>query len=278
MSHQQQYPAVVDDYSSVTAVTNNSAPVTFSFNDEDGTFTANVALTYGTNTIEVTAEDLALNTATEKRTVTYDNLAPCLSVTEPPQDISTDQAAMTIQGEVSDLTITTVTISIDGGTPETLTVTDGLFEKTVNFTQEKTYVITVTAADELGNSSSVTRNIVYSFDRTPVQFSLTDQTGVALNTWVTSNTITVTGIIVPVPISITGGTYSVSTDGGATWSAFSKTAPATVKLNDKVKVQLASSTLYSTTTNATLTIGGVSDTFSVTTIAPYADTELHRSV
>ena len=72
------------------------------------------------------------------------------------------------------------------------------------------------------------------------------------------------------PISITGGEYSVSTNGGTTWSAYSTTTPSTVSLNDQVKVRQTSSSDFSTTTDTTLTIGGVSDTFSLTTLA--ADT------
>ncbi len=95
-------------------------------------------------------------------------------------------------------------------------------------------------------------------DTTPDQFTFVDQSGVQLNTLVTSNTITVSGINVPVPISITGGEYSIN--GGVFTDA-----TGTVNNGDGVKVELVSSGSYSTTTGATLTIGGVSDTFSVTT-------------
>jgi uncharacterized protein (DUF1330 family) len=97
-------------------------------------------------------------------------------------------------------------------------------------------------------------------DTTPGAFSFSDQTGVALNTVITSNTITVSGINAPAPISIAGGEYSVN--GGA----FTSVA-GTVSHGNTVAVRLTSSGNFSTTTNATLTIGGVSDTFSVTTLA-----------
>jgi hypothetical protein len=87
-----------------------------------------------------------------------------------------------------------------------------------------------------------------------------------LSTPVESNAITVTGITNPAAISITGGEYSVFTDDGGTWSAYSSTTPATVSLNNQVKVRQTSSSAYAATTDATLTIGGVSDTFSITTI------------
>jgi len=77
---------------------------------------------------------------------------------------------------------------------------------------------------------------------------------------VTSNTITVSGINAAAPISIAGGTYSVN--GGAYTSA-----AGTVTNGATVSVRATSSSSNSTTVNATLTIGGVSDTFSVTTLA-----------
>ena len=251
----------VDENSNVTGIYNGETLIATGFDPETGTFSANVGLNYGINTIEVDAEDLAHNIGTEKRTVTYDNLAPSLSVTTPSQDISTDQTTMTIQGVVSDLTIPEVTLKIDSGAPETLTVTNGHFEKTVTFTQEKTYVITVTAEDEAGNSTTVTRNIIYvsGTDTTPDPFTFNSQTGVALNTAIDSDPITVSGINAPATISITDGTYSIN--GGA----FTSSA-GTVNNTNTVTVRQTSSASYSATTNATLTIGGVRGAFSLTTI------------
>lgn len=97
-------------------------------------------------------------------------------------------------------------------------------------------------------------------DITPNLFSFTDRTGVALNTLVESNVITVTGIEYPSPISITGGEYSISGDAYTSVAGY-------VNNLATVRVRQTSSSSYSTTTNATLTIGGVSDTFSVKTIA-----------
>lgn len=95
-------------------------------------------------------------------------------------------------------------------------------------------------------------------DTTPDQFIFNYETGVNLNTVMTSNTITVTGINAPAPISIKGGTYSIN--GGLYTSV-----NGTVNNGDTVTVKQKSSERYMTTTVATLTIGGVSDTFSVTT-------------
>jgi hypothetical protein len=77
------------------------------------------------------------------------------------------------------------------------------------------------------------------------------------------HSITVAGINTAAAISITGGEYSI--DGGT----FICTA-GTVGNGQTISVRQTSSASFSTTTDATLIIGGVSDTFSVTTLA--ADT------
>jgi len=96
-------------------------------------------------------------------------------------------------------------------------------------------------------------------DSTPDTFNFVDQLGVALSSDVTSNAITVSGINVATSISVTGGQFSIN--GGAFTSEAN-----TVSNGSNVIVQLSSSSTYSSITQAVLTIGGVSDTFSVTTL------------
>ena len=115
--------------------------------------------------------------------------------------------------------------------------------------------------------------LIYSFlganvlfaDTTPDAFTFTDRTNVAINTEFKSNAITVSGIDAPANISVTGGTYSIN---GAAYTS----ASSTVTVGNTVKVRKVSASTYSTTKSATLTIGGVSDTFSVTTMATPVDT------
>jgi hypothetical protein len=95
-------------------------------------------------------------------------------------------------------------------------------------------------------------------DTTPNAFTFTDQTGVALNSTIISNTITVSGINAASAISISGGTYSIN--GGAYTSS-----SGTVTNGQTVSVAHTSSGSNSTAVNTTLTIGGVSDTFTSTT-------------
>jgi len=68
---------VVDEQSTVTVKLHDSAPVPA---QRDGAlFSLTIKPVYGINTIEITATDLAGNTSTMKRTVTYDDQNPSLS-------------------------------------------------------------------------------------------------------------------------------------------------------------------------------------------------------
>lgn len=95
----------------------------------------------------------------------------------------------------------------------------------------------------------------------PDAFSFTAQTGVALSTVISSNTVTINGIDTPPSaISITNGEYSIN--GGA-WTS----AAGTIGNGDTVQVRHTSSASNSTQTTSTLTIGGVSGLFRSTTEA-----------
>jgi hypothetical protein len=125
-------------------------------------YSATVNLTSGLNTVTITATDLAGNTSSAVRTLTYDNSNPSLAITEPNQDITTTQSALTISGTVSDtITNTTVTISFNNQT-YTPVINNGTFAQQFTMPAAGTYTITATATDEAGNSSSVTRNVIYT--------------------------------------------------------------------------------------------------------------------
>lgn len=97
---------------------------------------------------------------------------------------------------------------------------------------------------------------------TPTQFTFTDQSSAAISTIIVSNTINVLGIDIGIttPISITGGEYSIN---GAAYTS----TTGSVSLNDSVSVRVGSSGSYATTSNVVVNIGGVTDTFTVTTTA-----------
>ena len=157
----------VDKTSTVTVKMKNSVQNALM---NGGEFTATLVLEAGYNTIEITATDLAGNQSSLKRTVLYDDQKPSLAIIEPNQDIRTNKSSLTIKGTVNDtLTRVDVTINVDDEIFAP-TVIDGTFEQVVNFTEEKTYNIIVTATNEVGTSTSVQRNVIY--DVTPPSLSI----------------------------------------------------------------------------------------------------------
>ena len=160
---------------------------------------------------------------------------------------------------------TAVPISITGGT---YSINSGDYTSDSGTVKnDDTVTVQVTSSDKYSTTTDArltigdyfdTYSVTTKSDTPPDQFTFIDQTHVALNTTMTSNTITVSGIHAAVPISITGGTYSIN---GGDYTSES----GTVNNKDTVTVQVTSSKDFDTTTEATLTIAGVFDTFSVRT-------------
>lgn len=128
----------------------------------------------------------------------------------------------------------------------------------IGLTSPYSYSASATAILDIGGVSSAF-TVSTMADTTPDIFTFLDQTNAGLNTLITSNPIVVSGITGPTPISISQGAYSIN---GA---ALTNTS-GSVTNGQSVRVQLTSANTHSTSKDATLTIGGVSDTFTVTTI------------
>ncbi|NVN91040.1 MAG: hypothetical protein HXX11_10610 [Desulfuromonadales bacterium] len=120
---------------------------------------------------------------------------------------------------------------------------------------------------QIFNRALSATEIARIYGRIPDPVVFTPQTNAVLNSLVESNSVTVTGIGFPTLIDISGGEYSVSTSGSSSWSAWTNSS-GTVNSNDRVRVRRTASGAYSTQTSATVTIGGVTGVFTVTTIPP----------
>jgi lysophospholipase L1-like esterase len=96
-------------------------------------------------------------------------------------------------------------------------------------------------------------------DTTPDAFSFTAVTDVALSTMSTSNTITVAGTDAAATISIVDGEYQIA---GGSWV----TSAGTITNGQTVAVRRLSSASNSTAVTTTLTIGGVSGVYTITTV------------
>lgn len=96
-------------------------------------------------------------------------------------------------------------------------------------------------------------------DTTPDAFSFTPQPDVPVDTVVTSNSVQITGINAPATVTVTGGSYSI----GCT-NPF-RTSSSSVQVGQIICVRQTSAQVGNTATNTTLTVGGVSATFTSTT-------------
>ncbi|UJS25777.1 InlB B-repeat-containing protein [Thiothrix winogradskyi] len=135
-------------------------------------------------------------------------------------------------------------------------------------TDNKLMVYALSAGSSIHNPGNVTRGILQDLgwtvnslanDSTPDTFTFTDQTNVALSTAIVSASITVSGINAAASISVFNGEYSIN--GGA----FTSTA-GTVNNADSITVRHTSGGSHSENIDTTLTIGGVTDTFTSTTL------------
>lgn len=99
-----------------------------------------------------------------------------------------------------------------------------------------------------------------SADTTPAAFSFTATTDAALSTAIISGTITLSGFDATVPVSISAGEYSIN---GGTFTS----AAGTISPTQTLAVKVVSSNTNSTAVDAIVTVGGVSATYRVTTLA-----------
>ena len=148
----------LDNPGTVQVTVNGGVPQAATMNGNG--FSVDLPLLPGSNTIQVTATDLAGNTSSVSRTLVSDTASPSLAITAPGQDISTDLSSVSIGGTFGDnLTPVTITVAVDGVsfTPE---ITGGAFLQTLDLPLAKQYAITVTATDRAGNSVTVQRNVI----------------------------------------------------------------------------------------------------------------------
>lgn len=97
----------------------------------------------------------------------------------------------------------------------------------------------------------------------PNAFLIAPQDGAVRNTVNESNPLTVTGITYPTLVSVQGGEFAISADGGGTWDSW--VTSGTVSLNNRIKVRVTSSGSYGGSAAADLLVGGQGASFTVTT-------------
>jgi hypothetical protein len=134
-----------------------------------------------------------------------------------------------------------------------------------NLSESTAYTIYFVAKDTAGNLQTFVQSVDVTtpaapIDTTPDSFSFSDVSNKALRTLVTSNAITAAGINAAAAIAVVGGEYQINS---GVWTS----AASTVTVGQTVRVRHTTSGSSLTTTDTVLSIGGISDTFSATTLA-----------
>ena len=161
---------------------------------------------------------------------------------------------------------TATPISISGGE---YSIAVGAFTSAAGtITNGQSLVVRLTASDKTNTAKAVTVtiggvsatfNVTTLVDITADAFSFTAVTGAELNKEYTSEAITVSGIDVAVPVSVSGGLYSIN---GSEFTS----AASTVSAGQTITLKATSGNDTDTTQNAVLSVGSISGTFAVTTI------------
>lgn len=178
----------------------------------------------------------------------------------------------------------TVTISgIDASTPVSVSgqgspqirIAGGSWVTSGNITNGQTLAVRLTSANTNSTARSATINVggvtdswtvttaAPAPDTTPNSFSFNDVTGAPLNTLTTPSpaTVTITGINTSTSVSVSGASSArISINGGA-WEL-----AGAITNGQTLAVRMFSATTNSTTYTATINVGGVTDSWTVTTV------------
>ena len=125
------------------------------------TFTADIALSEGINTIAVTAEDVAGNTATQAVTTTLltvpnDNVAPVVAVTYPIER-STISGSVVARAEASDnVAVTRVALSLNGQDMVSSSAAVAAFDLDTSTLANGVHTLTATTTDAANNQATQT--------------------------------------------------------------------------------------------------------------------------
>ena len=160
---------VTDAGAGVAGVTCNGTPATIT----SGTFTCNVTLVEGSNTIAIVATDKVGNQATPPLAVQLDTRAPEVVVSAPVANVCVNATSLQVAGRATDPHLGTIKLSITPGAGSiTVTpATDGTFNGTLPLGPDGKYVVAVEAADAVGHTAVAT--IPLTVDRTVPAIEIT---------------------------------------------------------------------------------------------------------
>lgn len=281
-----------DDTVEFTLADNSAAPVSATLNGTDvGTLTLVSGSTYSYTAPLIADDDTAdlvvtVDSTTASTVISYANSYPYELVTHGEPDANSiffNTAFATNDpvewGVTTDFDSGVVTVDYSAMDAAEDELNDVALHSTEVAAGESTATFKY-FVPESGASGTfqATITVAEDVDTTPAAFAFTDQTGVEPESVDESNAITITGVDAgeDIAVTITGGQYAVSTDGGSSFGGWTS-AGTNVQLNHQIKVRNTASSEFSTAANTTLTAGGVSDTFTRTTraaVLPTLDTPI----
>ncbi|MEI6092988.1 MAG: Ig-like domain-containing protein [bacterium] len=200
----------------ITALSTNVG--TFTDDDcSDGTWSLNsISLSTGANVINISGTDPVGNNISTSMTITYDGLAPTLSIAAPNAGINftTDSLVQTISG-LCDTDIVSLTTS--RGTFADNNCIDGTWSLNPYVLNTGTNTFIITAYDSAGNSAISTMTITY--DSSTYTIAVTSpNSGQSFSTNVQAQTLSGTCSIGVTNLSTNLGTFSDSNCSDGTWS------------------------------------------------------------
>lgn len=245
--------ATIDFYSAQTHANCNS--VKLARTCTDGVLSGSATYQYfACSTIDTTPNAFSFNDVTGASTSTLTTPSPA-SITITGIDAPT---AVSVSGQGSPQ------IRINGGSWVTSgTISNGQ-TLAVRLTSAGSMGVTYTATIDVGGVTDSWTVTTAAADTTPNAFSFNDVTGAALSTLTTPSpaTVTISGINASTPVSVSGtGSPQISINGGG-W-----TTSGSITNGQTLAVRLTSSASNNTTNTATINVGGVTDSWSVTTVA-----------
>ncbi len=193
---------------------------------------ANVTLQSGVNVLTVTARDAAGNTGTDTLTVTYtpDTTVPTVTITGPTSNPTTSvtSSPLALSGTASDnVAVTQVSWSNSRGGSGNASGTTSWSVGSVTL-QSGSNVITVTARDASGNTSTDTLTVTYTPDTTQPNVTITSPTSNATLT-VTATPLAIGGTASD-NIGVTQVTWSNNRGGSGTASGTTNWSVAGITL------------------------------------------------
>jgi len=247
-----------------TSITNSSAGnynLTAPLNNSGSDRTATV--TYTTNTEFGASHSMTFTVSQTSLDATCDQFTFT--------DVTNAAASSTVTDSITITGINTmVYVQYSGDTGGFRIGSSGSFTTAAKFAvNNDTVEVQLNTAATGGGSKSATINVsgvsdtftaTTAADTTPDAFSFTDQTGVSTSTTIYSNIITIAGINTSVTASISGNSAEMQVNSGSYTSS-----NQTINVGDTIRLRMTSSATTGATVNTTLTVGGTSDTWSVTT-------------